>query len=73
MSLGPITLSHGERYGKLTVLRKIKSHGGWQYRCGCECGNSKTIVTAKKLMKDKVRACANCRNSTSANSTQRNS
>ena len=60
MQLAPITLQHGERYGRLTVLAKVKSSNGWSYRCGCECGTSDNYFKAKKLMSGKVKACRKC-------------
>jgi hypothetical protein len=39
VNLPPTTLEHGERYGSLTVLRKITSKKrGPRYQCGCDCG-----------------------------------
>lgn len=55
MELRPIVLEHGERYGKLTVLRKR----GRRYSVGCECG-FRFLISAKKLMSGKVTACTKC-------------
>lgn len=54
-ALSPVRLEHGERYGKLTVLRKR----GRRYRCGCECG-FRQLVSAKALMSGRVKACDRC-------------
>lgn len=47
-------LEHGERYGKLTVLTKIKTARGTKYRCGCTCGFSGVLLRAAQLMKGSV-------------------
>jgi hypothetical protein len=61
MNLAPIQLEHGERYGHLTVLEKVKGeYQGWKYRCGCECGNSAFFVRAGALMSGRVKACNRC-------------
>lgn len=67
MTTKPIELEHGERYGKLTVLKKIKTKRGIRYRCGCTCGNSDTIVRAAQLMKGSVTACLKCSSMNVAN------
>lgn len=67
MTTKPIELEHGERYGKLTVLKKIKTKRGIRYRCGCTCGNSDTIVRAAQLMKGRVTACLKCTSTSVAN------
>ena len=55
------TLSHGERYGRLTVLERVpsKRNGVNKYRCGCECG-SLVVVRRSHLMKGRVKACGRC-------------
>jgi hypothetical protein len=61
MNLAPITLEHGEVYGKLTVLGKVKKYDGRTlYRVGCVCGHSGLILSARKLMSGKVKACRKC-------------
>ena len=60
MNLAPINLEHGERYGKLTVLRKR----GRRYSVGCVCG-WRFKVSARKLMTGQVKACLKCRNASS--------
>lgn len=63
MNIAPPTLEHGERYGKLTVLRKLVSKKrGPRYICGCECGCSKVKATANELLKGRVKACLKCSN-----------
>ena len=59
----PVTLEHGERYGKLTVLGKEPSG---KYRCGCSCG---WIIKAraKKLMRGWVKSCKRCATSAKRN------
>ena len=60
MILKPTTLESGERYGKLTVLAKVKTAHGTRYRVGCVCGNSKELHRAADLMKGKVTQCGKC-------------
>jgi hypothetical protein len=61
MQLAPINLEREERFGKLTVLAKVKNYRGKTlYRCGCVCGFSSTFLTARKLMSGKVKACRKC-------------
>ena len=60
MILKQPTLNHGERYGKLTVLGKVKTAHGWKYRVGCVCGNSRELHNAYRLMKGKVTQCGKC-------------
>lgn len=52
---------HGERYGKLRVLGPVetKKHG-LKWRVGCECGNSKDLVTANQLLKGRKVMCVRC-------------
>lgn len=63
MILAPIELHHGERYGKLIVLRKIEAkpgvHRGPKWMCGCDCGNTR-YVKASQLMRGIVTACVMC-------------
>jgi hypothetical protein len=60
VTLAPIELSPGERYGHLTVLGKITSDKrGPKYRCGCVCGN-RVFAKARQLMRGEVKACARC-------------
>lgn len=49
MNLTP-TLEHGEKYGSLTVLRKVKKDHRW--KVGCTCG-ARFEVSARKLMRVK--------------------
>ena len=59
--LPTLTIEHGDRFGKLTVLRKFKSKKrGPRYVCGCVCGCSKVIVTGGQLAKGRVTACLRC-------------
>jgi hypothetical protein len=61
MQLVPVTIEHGEVFGKLTVLRKIVSkERGPRYVCGCICGSKKRIATANQLMKGTVKSCLKC-------------
>ncbi len=62
-----MNLEHGERFGKLTVLKRAtnaKGRGGHvgnaRYRCGCECGYSGLIVRGTDLRSGKVWACVKC-------------
>lgn len=62
MILEPVKLEHGERFGKLTVLRKItsKDHGP-RYQCGCVCGCRKVFARARQLMRGEVTSCLRCK------------
>ena len=60
-------LEHGERYGKLTVLRKTPSG---KYLVGCACGFSGIKVSAKKLMRGEVKSCRSCATSAKRNHQQ---
>lgn len=61
MILAPVTIEHGERFGKLTVLRKLKSEKrGPRYVCGCACGFKNLIASANQLMRGRVKACLKC-------------
>jgi len=57
MNLAPLDLRHGERFGSLTVLRKLPSG---KYRCGCICGYSDVKVRANALMRGRVKFCRRC-------------
>jgi predicted SprT family Zn-dependent metalloprotease len=62
MILAPVTLEHGERYGKLTVLEKIVSkERGPKYKCGCACGFQRVFAKASDLMRGRVNSCLKCR------------
>lgn len=63
IELAPIELHHGEKYGRLTVIEKVKSYRGTQYRCGCSCGTSNNFFTARKLMSGKAKECHRCKDS----------
>ncbi len=66
MSIAPPTLDYGDRFGKLTVLRKITSKKrGPRYVCGCACGFHSVIVTANQLTKGRVTGCLKCDGKTS--------
>lgn len=60
MNLEPVELQHGERYGRLTVLEKVRTNLGWRYRVGCVCGYSGMLLRAGQLMKGSVTACLFC-------------
>lgn len=60
MNLAPVTLEHGERFGKLTVRERIKTKRGTRYICGCVCGYPNVIARAGQLMKGRVTACLKC-------------
>lgn len=55
MNLAPVTLEHGDVYGKLKVLRKR----GKRYSVGCVCG-FRFLVSKRKLETREVRACGKC-------------
>lgn len=60
MSEQPI-LEHGERFGKLTVLRRVKKNrSGQRYKCGCVCGSKDTVASATALMKGRITCCRAC-------------
>lgn len=45
----------GEKYGKLTVLKKTKNkHNKTAYLCKCECGNEKVVYKNVLLSGQKV-------------------
>lgn len=48
----------GEKFGKLTVLKRLKNckHGKSRWLCICECGN-KTTPNGSDLKKGKVKSC----------------
>lgn len=61
ITLKKLELAHGDRFGKLTVLEKVKTKKGRTlYRCGCECGNSSRLVRAADLTKGRVTGCLAC-------------
>lgn len=61
MNLAPIEIQHGERFGRLTVLKKLKTGRGTRYRVGCTCGYSGMLLRAAQLMKGSVTACLKCK------------
>jgi hypothetical protein len=63
MLLAPITLEHGEVYGKLTVLDRVHTKRGTRYRVGCTCGYSGMLLRAAQLMKGSVKGCLKCEGS----------
>jgi hypothetical protein len=60
VNLQPSTFEHGERYGKLTVIEKVKTKNGARWRVGCECGYSGLLVRANDLLKGRMTACLKC-------------
>jgi hypothetical protein len=61
IALPTLTIDHGERFGKLTVLEKIRSKKrSPKYRCGCVCGYSKVEATAQQLMRGRKTSCLKC-------------
>lgn len=54
-----VELQHGERFGRLTVLRKVKAGRGFRYSCGCDCGK-RCAPNATQLMKGRVKECWKC-------------
>lgn len=62
MSTGRI-IEHGDRFGKLTALRQVKTSRGSAWRCGCACGFSDVIVRAAQLHRGRVTSCLKCRKS----------
>jgi hypothetical protein len=64
MELKPVELEHGEKYGKLTVLGKVKTKNGVRWRCGCVCGYSGMLVRTNDLLKGRVTSCLKCSQTT---------
>ena len=60
MNLAPVTLEHGESFGRLRILGCVKTPHGKMYRVGCECGNSRELYRAVELMRGRVKECARC-------------
>ncbi len=61
MKIAPQTLERGERYGTLTVLRKVSSDNrGPRYQCGCDCGVRLVFASAGELMRGEVKCCRRC-------------
>jgi hypothetical protein len=58
-----MTLEHGERFGKLTVLRKVGrgDDRGAKYACGCACGFKPFFAKPSHLMSGRVKSCRRCR------------
>jgi predicted SprT family Zn-dependent metalloprotease len=62
VNLAPVTIEHGERFGKLTVIQKLTSkERGPRYRCGCACGFPWVYARAQQLMRGEVTSCLKCR------------
>jgi hypothetical protein len=64
MNLSPVTFEKGEKYGKLTVLGKVKTKNGVRWRCGCACGFSGVLVRTNDLLKGRVTSCLKCSQTT---------
>lgn len=46
-----------EKYGRLTVIRRVENHGQYTYwECICDCGN-KTYVTGRSLTSGHTKSC----------------
>lgn len=61
MNVAPITLRHGETFGRMTVLRKMDAAAfRGRYQLGCECGNTHVYFTAKALMSGRAKECKRC-------------
>jgi len=51
MLLEQTTLEHGETFGKLRVIERVKTPAGrTRYRVGCECGYSGMLVRMSHLL-----------------------
>lgn len=48
----------GNKYGKLTVIKRAENdaYGGARWQCLCECGNI-TTVRAQDLKRGKTKSC----------------
>lgn len=55
-----IVLHHGERYGKLPALDRVKTAHGLRWRVGCVCGYSGMLVRTNELLKGRRTACLKC-------------
>jgi ribosome-associated translation inhibitor RaiA len=64
MELKPVEMSHGEKFGQLTVLGKVKTKNGVRWRCGCRCGFSGVLVRTNDLLKGRVTSCLKCSQTT---------
>jgi len=61
-SAGQRIIEHGDRFGKLTALKRVESkRSGETWRCGCVCGFSGLKVRAPDLHSGKVTSCLKCR------------
>ena len=56
-----LQINPGDKFGKLTVLSKIKdkysSSGAFLYDCKCDCGTPHHIVVGSYLVNEKVKSC----------------
>ena len=46
----------GEKFGRLTVLKKIEGVAGQRYKCKCDCGNDK-VVSKYDLLNGTTKSC----------------
>lgn len=56
----------GQRFGRLTAIKRIKVDKKAMWECQCDCGNTK-FVTSSDLMSGKVKSCGCLRSETSSN------
>lgn len=56
MNLQPYKIEHGERFGRLTVLREVAASRGPRVEVGCACGG-RFKVRVSKLRSGQVTNC----------------
>ncbi len=61
----------GKRYGKLTVVSRAENskHGATRWRCHCDCGGIKVIVS-QNLVEKKTISCGCVGNGSRVNATR---
>lgn len=47
----------GQRFGKLTVLERLKTKGYFSYKCLCDCGNFVTVKRTGSLRSGNTKSC----------------
>lgn len=56
IELKKLQIEHGDRFGKLTVLREVAASRGQRFEVGCVCGG-RFKVRVSKLRKGEVTSC----------------
>ena len=52
----PDSMILGQKFGRLTVVEKVRVNNAWRWRCKCECGGE-TKTTANKLQTRWTSSC----------------